>query len=328
MQPDLIDKDIPHRQLVADEIHAKALKVKQLLSETFKGIDSRISSTFDSSTSQSSDPYLTMTAHWINSDFKLFEQVIAFREIIGNHSGENTGQLLVELLNDYNICSSTKVCTCRMYHKAMDSKLLQLGWLVADNATTCDAAVRHVAHHVDPSQKVWKAKERRGRCMEHAVHCATRAFVEAVQPSPIHRVKKALGAKAAKSNASSANDAATSELSEEDYEGLDADLDELSEEELDELESKFGAKDLLGKILAFVNQVRASPQARTYFNRVCKQEEVAPLQLLKWVRTRWASLYDLIVRISKLRKVRKWFNGFRLHVLTILLIRRAINSPL
>ncbi|KAF8460964.1 hypothetical protein DFH94DRAFT_641038 [Russula ochroleuca] len=59
----------------------------------------------------------------------------------------------------------------------------------------------------------------------------------------------------------------------------------------------FDPADLLGKILAFVNQVCSSPQACSFFQKLCKDEGLPPLQLLKWVRTRWASLYDLINRI-------------------------------
>ena len=63
----------------------------------------------------------------------------------------------------------------------------------------------------------------------------------------------------------------------------------------------FDPADLLGKVLAFINQVRSSPQARAFFEKVCKDEQLEPLQLLKWVRTRWASLYDLINRMLDVR---------------------------
>ena len=46
-----------------------------------------------------------------------------------------------------------------------------------------------------------------------------------------------------------------------------------------------------------------SPQARTFFKKLCEEEGVGVLQLLKWVRTRWASLYDLICRLLDVRPV-------------------------
>jgi hypothetical protein len=59
----------------------------------------------------------------------------------------------------------------------------------------------------------------------------------------------------------------------------------------------FDSADLLGKVLAFINQVRSSPQACAYFHKLCKEEKLQPLQLLKWIHTQWASLYDLIIRL-------------------------------
>lgn len=52
----------------------------------------------------------------------------------------------------------------------------------------------------------------------------------------------------------------------------------------------------------FVNQVRSSPQARTYFHKLCKDENIPPLQLLKWICTRWASLFNLINRLLDVRQ--------------------------
>jgi len=48
---------------------------------------------------------------------------------------------------------------------------------------------------------------------------------------------------------------------------------------------EFDPADLLSKILAFINQVHASPQACMYFHKLFQQENLPPLQLLKWVHT-------------------------------------------
>ncbi|KIM59848.1 hypothetical protein SCLCIDRAFT_125451, partial [Scleroderma citrinum Foug A] len=52
--------------------------------------------------------------------------------------------------------------------------------------------------------------------------------------------------------------------------------------------------DLLGKVLALITQIRLSPQAKTYFAIVCKEEGLKPLELVKWIRTHWGSMCDLI----------------------------------
>jgi len=122
--------------------------------------------------------------------------------------------------------------------------------------------------------------------MEHSVHAATQALVETVAPTPIHLVKHVLGRQASR-------DA-------EDDDDLDAiRLDDSD----DDTNCDFDSKDLLCEIRAFVNQVHSSPQARKYFQKLCVEENIAPLQLLKWVQTRWASLYDLITRLLDVRLV-------------------------
>ena len=75
---------------------------------------------------------------------------------------------------------------------------------------------------------------------------------------------------------------------------------ELTEDDED-VDTDFDPKDLLGKILTFINQVCSSPWALTYFCKLCLKEKLKPLQLLKWVQTRWASLYDLISHLIEVQ---------------------------
>jgi hypothetical protein len=46
-----------------------------------------------------------------------------------------------------------------------------------------------------------------------------------------------------------------------------------------------------------------SPQARTFFKSSCVQVGIKPLELILWIRTRWASLYKFIDRLLRLWKV-------------------------
>ena len=50
-------------------------------------------------------------------------------------------------------------------------------------------------------------------------------------------------------------------------------------------------------------QIRASPQAQAFFVKSCQQVEVPILQLILWIRTRWASLYTFLERLLILKKV-------------------------
>ncbi|KAJ7713560.1 hypothetical protein B0H16DRAFT_1435997, partial [Mycena metata] len=45
-----------------------------------------------------------------------------------------------------------------------------------------------------------------------------------------------------------------------------------------------------------------SPQAREFFKKCCMQVGLSPLEVLLWVRTRWASLYRALDRSLDLRK--------------------------
>lgn len=95
--------------------------------------------------------------------------------------------------------------------------------------------------------------------------------------------------------------------------GGDGDVD-------DEIEG-FDIGDTVGKALALVQQVRSlflalvnfadavwskirkSPQARAFFKQTCVEVNVPELELVQWVRTRWASLYAFLDRMLVLQKV-------------------------
>ncbi|THU79057.1 hypothetical protein K435DRAFT_875933 [Dendrothele bispora CBS 962.96] len=65
----------------------------------------------------------------------------------------------------------------------------------------------------------------------------------------------------------------------------------------------YTAGDAVGKVLALVNQIRKSPQARAFFKECCIQTGNQPQELKLWVRTRWASLHAALDRIIALEKV-------------------------
>jgi hypothetical protein len=55
--------------------------------------------------------------------------------------------------------------------------------------------------------------------------------------------------------------------------------------------------------LSFLVQVRSSPQAKVFFATMCHEEGLKPLELIKWIRTRWGSMYDLVDRMLTNRAV-------------------------
>jgi hypothetical protein len=65
--------------------------------------------TFDSWTSELGNPFLSVTAHYINSptdkpqEWELKMEQLAFRLIKGNHSGTNIGGILIKVIDKYDI---------------------------------------------------------------------------------------------------------------------------------------------------------------------------------------------------------------------------------
>jgi hypothetical protein len=53
--------------------------------------------------------YLGVTVHYIDKDWGLHAELLAFDELGGSHTGENTGRVLYEILNQTGI--KDKVCT-------------------------------------------------------------------------------------------------------------------------------------------------------------------------------------------------------------------------
>lgn len=66
-----------------------------------------MSFTIDAWTSKNTLPFLGITVHWINQEWKICSSTLDFSFLPGSHSGENLAKKFLEVLNDFNI--STKV---------------------------------------------------------------------------------------------------------------------------------------------------------------------------------------------------------------------------
>jgi hypothetical protein len=138
------------------------------------------------------------------------------------------------------------------------------------------------------------------RCMEHSLHLAAGHFISVIGPTPATKVlKKVRGL------------------------NLEATLGDDSGDEGDNEDVEFDVADTLGKALALVQQVigplvvydvsmlhtnerqqiRKSPQARAFFKQTCHEAGVPELELVQFVRTRWASLFAFLDRMLTLQKV-------------------------
>ena len=59
----------------------------------------------------------------------------------------------------------------------------------------------------------------------------------------------------------------------------------------------------LRKLLGLIVQIRKSPQARTFFKRMCRESNIPEHDLVLFVRTRWASMFACLERALMLRSV-------------------------
>jgi hypothetical protein len=121
----------------------------QIVAGKLQQLNSKISMTFDSWTSLTGEPFLSITAHYISSpidkpqQWELKADQLAFMPIQGNHSGSNTAQHLIQTIKKYGIRE-------------------RVGWFTADNATNNDTALEAVASFIDPSGD-WDPVEHRVR---------------------------------------------------------------------------------------------------------------------------------------------------------------------
>jgi hypothetical protein len=66
----------------------------------------------------------------------------------------------------------------------------------------------------------------------------------------------------------------------------------------------FEPGDVMGKLLAFVNQVRMSSEGvRDYLKHACVVHQLKPMELRLWVRTRWGSMSNCLESTLAIQKV-------------------------
>ncbi|KAF7372005.1 Zinc finger BED domain-containing protein RICESLEEPER 2 [Mycena venus] len=262
MRPSLQKKDLLHRTKMMSEVLERTKKVEARLREKIKNIPGQVSFTFDTWTSDTGDPYLSVTGHYIDSpadkpsEWSLKCDQLSFTPIEGNHSGQNLFKILVRIVDWYDLRE-------------------KIGWCTADNATNNDSALKAFGTRLVPSSCV--GMQMNVVCMENAVHLGAGHFIS-------DELKKA-----------------NPEMNDEKFEALlNGDGDGEGGDSDDEVDDVAPA-DAVRKALALVKQIRMSPQAQAFFKRMCVDTGVPTLQLLGWVRTRWASIFTFFERLLKLR---------------------------
>lgn len=83
-------------------------------------------------------------------------------------------------------------------------------------------------------------------------------------------------------------------------------------------DTNFEPGDVLGKLLAFVNQVRMSSEGvRAYLDHVCAVHQLKAIKLQLWVRTRWGSMSHCLETTLAIQKVSYYLTLSTMRSLTL-----------
>ncbi|OBS15743.1 hypothetical protein FPOA_13469 [Fusarium poae] len=131
---------------------------KDSLRQEMQTAHSNISISFDIWTSPNYQAILVCVAHFINRSGKRRTVVLALRELVGEHSGENMADVLLHIFDDYGISG-------------------RIGYFMADNASSNDACIDLVLKALYPNMSRKHRVRRRLRCFGHIVNLCAQAFI-------------------------------------------------------------------------------------------------------------------------------------------------------
>ena len=127
--------------------------IKKLLSES----KSLIHLSFDLWTSGSNKALLGVVAQFIDASGRSHSLLLGLPELVGTHSGENQAELIIKIIQDYDITA-------------------KLGFFVMDNADNNDTALAAIFKEIRPDL-LPRIKERRIRCAAHVINLVAQAFL-------------------------------------------------------------------------------------------------------------------------------------------------------
>ena len=142
-RPTTKESNIPHCTSVANAVHAKVLKVREIMKDLFmasvlyhflaftlrhlhvlhQSIPGQVFATLDGWSSLACDPYLGVTVHWVHNpeesptEWSLCTLLLAFREVQGNHSGANLSKVVMEILKEAGMTSKVRVLSQNIWSR-------------------------------------------------------------------------------------------------------------------------------------------------------------------------------------------------------------------
>ena len=146
------------------------------------------------------------------------------------------------------------------------------------------------------------------RCIDHSMHRAAYHFIKALG-IPSSMVSKRKLTKTHEDDGNIDKDETEEVEVEEDEADIDVSMDiDASADDADAMMgttiTSYDPGDTLGKLLAFVNQVRMSSEGvHEYLTRACVLQSIDPIELRLWVRSRWGSLSHCLESTLGVQKV-------------------------
>jgi len=141
------------------------------------------------------------------------------------------------------------------------------------------------------------------------MHRAAYHFICALGVPSMAKIKRKVSQRSEEVDTRSKGD--ENEGEEEGEDDADIDVSMAIEADADDAEAMaattvvdFDPGDTLGKLMAFINQLQmSSEEVRDYLFHTCTIQNVKPIEILLWIRTRWGSLSHCLESTLSVQKV-------------------------
>lgn len=139
---------------------------KQAISDLLQQCSGRISFAVDAWTSANFIPFLGITVHWIDEDWKSRCLLIGLEPLSGPHSGENLCKVFVNVCNEFGILSKIQAIT-------------------TDNAANNMTFLQHLETTCQEQSIPFQAENRHVRCLAHVMNLAVQDFLAELKSQPL-----------------------------------------------------------------------------------------------------------------------------------------------
>lgn len=263
---------LPRRTKFAAEVAAESESLKSAVSKDIQLAPGKVSLAFDGWTSTNQLPFLTVTGHYIDKNWKLRRQLVAFKKFLTPHTGERTAKKLHDILRQSNLKR-------KLLAMCGDSASSNLAGVV-----NLELAIgTEAAGNKDPEElKTWSALENYLSCSAHVINLVAQ---EVCAPFIVKVVVNGQEVEVDNYQVDRPNQPAT----------LQAPTN---------LRNRKGIMhSALSKLGGAARKRNQSPSFTESWNTYSKKHKISPLKLVKAAPTRWNSRFHQIDTALRMRPV-------------------------